>query len=126
MQHPRGSKANSNYNQAVNNSQGFQRGQPSPNHNLVSIDTNNMQQAQSEVRSQITPFKHKKMNQTSNARECIKVCVRVRPLLPREMAKEEVVYYPSNNTDNLEGIKVADGQHLIESKYDKVYSQRTH
>ena len=67
-----------------------------------------------------------KMNATSRNSECIKVCVRVRPLLPREMAKDEVVYYPQQNgNDNLEGIKVADGQHLIESKYDKVYSQRT-
>ena len=68
------------------------------------------------------------MGATARNSECIKVCVRVRPLLPREMAKDEVVYFPSQNTnsnDNLEGIKVADGQHMIESKYDKVYSQRT-
>lgn len=55
--------------------------------------------------------------------ECIKVCVRVRPLLPKEMTREEVVYYPSQTSgDGLEGIKIADGQHMIESKYDKVYS----
>ena len=62
---------------------------------------------------------------TANSRnsECIKVCVRVRPLLPREFAKDEVIYFPtSSGVDNLEGIKVADGQHMIESKYDKVYS----
>ena len=62
------------------------------------------------------------MNSTARNSECIKVCVRVRPLLPREMAKDEVVYFPSSNTGGLEGIKIADGQHMIESKYDKVYS----
>ena len=67
------------------------------------------------------------MNATARNNECIKVCVRVRPLLPREMAKEEVVYFPSApQGERLEGIKIADGQHMIESKYDKVYSQRTH
>ena len=61
----------------------------------------------------------------SNAkqRECIKVCIRVRPVLSHERAKDEVVYFPASN--HLEAIKVADGQHLIESKYDKVYSQRS-
>ena len=57
--------------------------------------------------------------------ECIKVCVRVRPLLPRELGRDEVIYFPSETSSKLEGIKVADGQHLIESKYDKVYAQRT-
>ena len=44
----------------------------------------------------MVPFGGKsKMNATARNSECIKVCVRVRPLLPREMAKDEVVYYPS-------------------------------
>jgi len=47
-------------------------------------------------------------------------------MLPRELGKDEVVYYPTQESSNLDGIKIADGQHLIESKYDKVYSQRTH
>ena len=51
--------------------------------------------------------------------------MRVRPMLQRELGRDEVVYFPSDNTSRLEGIKVADGQHLIESKYDKVYAQRT-
>ena len=47
-------------------------------------------------------------------------------MLPKEFAKDEVVYFPSNSSpDKLEGIKIADGQHMIESKYDKVFSQRT-
>lgn len=66
------------------------------------------------------------MGATARNSECIKVCVRVRPVLPREMAKEEVVYFPTQTAkDHLEGIKIADGQHMVESKYDKVYSQRT-
>ena len=71
----------------------------------------------------MTPFNRSKMTANSRNSECIKVCVRVRPLLPREFAKDEVIYFPtSSGVDNLEGIKVADGQHMIESKYDKVYS----
>ena len=71
---------------------------------------------------------HKSITQTSKFstranNECIKVCVRVRPVLGHERAKDEVVYYPASaDADGLEGIKVADGQHLIESKYDKVFS----
>ena len=42
------------------------------------------------------------MNATTKNSECIKVCVRVRPLLPREMAKDEVVYFPVNTNDGLE------------------------
>ena len=42
------------------------------------------------------------MNATTKTSECIKVCVRVRPLLPREMAKDEVVYFPANTNDGLE------------------------
>ena len=60
----------------------------------------------------------------AKASECIKVCIRVRPVLPHERTRDEVIYFPTTN-DVLEGIKVADGQHLIESKYDKVFSQRT-
>jgi hypothetical protein len=37
--------------------------------------------------------------------------------------KEEIVYYPESNDYNLEAIRIADGQHLIESKYDKVFNQ---
>ena len=37
--------------------------------------------------------------------------------------KEEIVYYPESNDFNLETIRIADGQHLIESKYDKVFNQ---
>ena len=46
-------------------------------------------------------------------------------MLPRERSRDEVVYFPSSTSGNLEGIKVADGQHLIESHYDRVFSQRT-
>ena len=50
------------------------------------------------------------MNSTARNSECIKVCVRVRPLLPKEMAKDEVVYFPTpTGRENLEGIKIADG-----------------
>ena len=64
-----------------------------------------------------------KFGAAAKGAECIKVCVRVRPVLPHERAKDEVVYFPQNNdNDGLEGVKVADGQHLIESKYDKVFS----
>ena len=45
-------------------------------------------------------------------------------MLPHERSRDEVVYFPSSNKGELEGIKVADGQHLIESMYDKVFSQR--
>lgn len=38
----------------------------------------------------------------------IKVCVRVRPLLPHERSKDEVVYYPENG-NSLQKIKIADG-----------------
>ena len=55
----------------------------------------------------------------------IKVCIRVRPLLPHELHKDEVVYYPVNEEGGLEGIKIADGQHLVESKFDKVFSGGT-
>ena len=41
--------------------------------------------------------------------QAIKVCIRVRPMLPRERSKDEVIYFPSQNSNNLEGIKVADG-----------------
>jgi len=35
--------------------------------------------------------------------EAIKVCVRVRPLLPHERAKDEVIYYPTHGiTEGLE------------------------
>ena len=43
-------------------------------------------------------------------------------MLPHERSRDEVVYYPSSTAEGLEGIKVADGQHLIESMYDRVFS----
>lgn len=57
-----------------------------------------MQQAQSENR--VTPYNKSKIGGRNS--ECIKVCVRVRPILPREVGKEEVVYYPTDNSSNLE------------------------
>lgn len=120
---------NSNRARAANNSQGFTANHHSGNFyppTSISIDTQGQQATSSENR--MLPFGGKsKMGSTARNSECIKVCVRVRPLLPREMAKDEVVYYPTQgpSNDGLEGIKVADGQHMIESKYDKVYSQRT-
>ena len=45
-------------------------------------------------------------------------------MLPHERSKDEVIYFPNSSNGQLEAIKVADGQHLIESMYDKVFSQR--
>ena len=70
----------------------------------------------------------------SSKNESIRVAVRVRPLLPHELHRQEVVYYPPKsdqqplevlNTFHLifKGIKVADGQHLVESMYDRVFTQ---
>ena len=50
--------------------------------------------------NRVAPYNNR--GTTGRNRECIKVCVRVRPLLPREMAKEEVVYFPNSNSDKLE------------------------
>ena len=45
--------------------------------------------------------------QTQRDRECIKVAVRVRPVLPNERSKGEVLYYPqSTSKDSLEVIQV--------------------
>ena len=42
------------------------------------------------------------------------------------MYLDEAVYYPVNDEgSSLEGIKIADGQHLVESKFDKVFSGGT-
>ena len=41
--------------------------------------------------------------------------MRVRPLLPNEIGKEEIIYYPDSKDPSLESIRIADGQHLIES-----------
>ena len=65
-----------------------------------------MQQAQSENR--VTPYNKSKIGGRNS--ECIKVCVRVRPILPREVGKEEVVYYPTDNTSDLE---VSFANHLL-------------
>lgn len=48
----------------------------------------------------------------------------MRPLLPHELHKDEVIYYPQSDGP-LEGIKVADGQHLVETKFDKVFNGGT-
>ena len=40
------------------------------------------------------------MNHQTN--ESIKVCIRVRPLLPHEQLKDEIVYYPDSLNANLE------------------------
>ena len=88
--------------QAVNNSSGFQH----VSNQLVSIETSNSvsnQQAQSRARDH---SRNKKMNATQRNSELIKVCVRVRPLLPREMAKDEVVYFPSTAGDP-DGLEVS-------------------
>ena len=42
------------------------------------------------------------MGSTSRASEAIKVCVRVRPMLPRELGRDEVVYYPTDQSNKLE------------------------
>lgn len=62
----------------------------------------------------------KKSKQTN---EAIKVCVRVRPLLEAEKFAEEVAYYPDSNDPQLEAIRLADGQHYIESQFDRVFRQ---
>lgn len=62
-----------------------------------------------------------KQNQQKN--ECIKVCIRVRPLLRTETGRDELVYYPECADPNLMTIRIADGQHLVESHYDKVFDQ---
>jgi hypothetical protein len=38
------------------------------------------------------------MNSKQNVNESIKVCIRVRPLLPHELHKEEIVYYPESKS----------------------------
>jgi len=35
---------------------------------------------------------------------------------------EEIVFYPESNDPSLMGIRIADGQHMIESQYDKVFN----
>lgn len=45
----------------------------------------------------------------SSGNEAIKVCIRVRPLLPHEVMKEEIVYYPDSSDPNLQAIRIADG-----------------
>ena len=37
--------------------------------------------------------------------------------------KEEIVYYPDSSDPNLQAIRIADGQHYIESQYDRVFNQ---
>ena len=62
----------------------------------------------------------KKSKQTN---EAIKVCVRVRPLLEAEKLAEEVAYFPDSNDPQLQAIRLADGQHYIESQFDRVFRQ---
>ena len=72
---------------------------------MVSIETSqggSLQQAQ-----MLTAYNKQKMASTTRSSECIKVCVRVRPLLPRELGREEVVYYPSGDSDHLEVSKLS-------------------
>ena len=39
--------------------------------------------------------------QNKQSNECIKVCIRVRPLLQHELMNEEIVYYPESNDPSL-------------------------
>jgi hypothetical protein len=45
--------------------------------------------------------------------DAIKVCIRVRPLLPNELMKDEIVYYPEQTeitrAEGLQAIRLADG-----------------
>ncbi len=49
----------------------------------------------------------------ANSNESIKVCIRVRPLLPNELMKDEIVYYPEQTditkAEGLQAIRLADG-----------------
>jgi hypothetical protein len=62
----------------------------------------------------------KKSKQTN---EAIKVCIRVRPLLQHELTADEVVYFPDSNDPQLQAIRLADGQHYIDSSFDRVFQQ---
>jgi hypothetical protein len=49
-----------------------------------------------------TVVKKKAAGESRGTNNKIRVCVRVRPLLPHEKAKDEVIYYPTNDgNDNL-------------------------
>ena len=39
---------------------------------------------------------------SKHSNESIKVCIRVRPLLPHEQLKEEIVYYPESKDPSLQ------------------------
>lgn len=39
---------------------------------------------------------------SKQSNESIKVCIRVRPLLPHELMKEEIVYYPEGKDPSLQ------------------------
>ena len=43
--------------------------------------------------------------------------------MPNEIGADEIVYYPDPSDPNLEAIRLADGQHYIESQFDKVFNQ---
>lgn len=53
--------------------------------------------------------------------DSLKVAIRVRPLLSREMAKEQAVFVEVESTQGTT-IRVTDDAHLIESHYDKVFA----
>ena len=42
-----------------------------------------------------------------------------------ELHKEEIVYYPNSKDPSLQSIRIADGQHMIESQFDRVFDQYT-
>ena len=46
--------------------------------------------------------------------------------MPKEYGKEEIIYYPDSSDPSLQSIRIADGQHLIESQFDRVFNQYTH
>ena len=39
------------------------------------------------------------------------------------MGREEIVYYPECQDPSLKTIRIADGQHLVESHYDNIFNQ---
>jgi len=54
-----------------------------------------------------------KKGKPNGAGDAIKVCIRVRPLLPNELMKDEIVYYPEQTeitrAEGLQAIRLADG-----------------
>lgn len=54
---------------------------------------------------------------TASTQDKIKVAVRVRPLLKEDVGKDDIVILG----DDKESIQIADGVHLVKSKYSRVY-----